>query len=418
MFIYKVKSGDTLTKISNRFSVNQNKIINDNNLSNPFTLLVGECLIIDKDMITYQVKNGDDLHKISDEFNISIDQIKKKNNINNRLKVGQELILDFKLPNKYKIYSNGYSYQNLSSEILKDNNSFLSTISPFAYKIKEDGTLNNFNPSNAIKQNNTPKVMVIANIKEKGGFSSEIAHIILSNRKIKSILINNIISEMKKENYVMLNIDLEYVKPEDKELFIEFIIDMKAKLNEANKKLSVALAPKTSSFQKGLLYEAHDYQQIGKIADYVIIMTYEWGYTYGEPMAVSPLPQVKSVIRYAKTVIPKEKIIMGIPNYGYDWKLPYKKGTAANSVSINEAIEKAKEKKVEIKHSKASLTPYYNYVEDGISHIVHFDDACSYNEKLKLIIKEQIGGLSIWTLSTSNIQLSKLINYYFSLNKF
>ena len=47
MFIYKVKSGDTLTKISNRFSINQNKIINDNNLSNPFTLLVGECLIID-----------------------------------------------------------------------------------------------------------------------------------------------------------------------------------------------------------------------------------------------------------------------------------------------------------------------------------------------------------------------------------
>ena len=369
-------------------------------------------------MITYQVKNGDDLHKISDEFNISIDQIKKKNNINNRLKVGQELILDFKLPNKYKIYSNGFSYQNLSSEILKENNSFLSTISPFAYKIKEDGTLNNFNPSNAIKQNNTPKVMVIANIKEKGGFSPEIAHIILSNRKIKSILINNIISEMKKENYVMLNIDLEYVKPEDKELFIEFIIDMKAKLNEANKKLSVALAPKTSSFQKGLLYEAHDYQQIGKIADYIIIMTYEWGYTYGEPMAVSPLPQVKSVIRYAKTVIPKEKIIMGIPNYGYDWKLPYQKGTAADSLSINEAIEKAKEKKVEIKHSKASLTPYYNYVEDGKSHVVHFDDALSYKEKIELAIKENIGGISIWTLSSSNVTLTKLIDNYFEIRKF
>ena len=49
-----------------------------------------------------------------------------------------------------------------------------------------------------------------------------------------------------------------------------------------------------------------------------------------------------------------------------------------------EADKYAKEKKVEIKHSKASLTPYYNYVEDGISHVVHFDDACSYNEKQSL----------------------------------
>lgn len=419
MFIYKIKSGDTLTNIASRFQINQSKIVEDNNLVAPYTLLVGQCLIIDVEKINYVIKKGDDLYKISNEYNIPISKIKESNNLtNNTLKANEKLILDYSNKNKYKAYINGYSYQNLSKEVINKYQNCLSTISPFAYKVTANGTLDNFNPSNNIMDNRLPKVMVIANVKEKGGFSAEIAHEILSNRKTKSVLINNIMEIMKKENYVMLNIDFEYVKPEDKDLFVEFIIDMKAKLNEVNKKLSIALAPKTSSFQKGLLYEAHDYQKIGKIADYVIIMTYEWGYTYGEPMAVSPLPQVKSVIRYAKTLIPKEKIIMGIPNYGYDWTLPYKKGTAADSLSINEANELALKEKVEIKHSKSSLTPYFNYKDNSNEHVVHFDDACSYKEKLELVIKEQIGGLSIWTISTSNVQLSKLINYFFSIMKF
>ena len=133
-------------------------------------------------------------------------------------------------------------------------------------------------------------------------------------------------------------------------------------------------------------------------------------------MAVSPLPQVKDVIRYAKSVVPKEKIIMGIPNYGYDWKLPYTTGTPADSISINEVYDLAIKEKVEIKHSSSYLTPYFNYVDSqGIKHVVHFDDACSYKEKLELIIREEIGGLSIWTITNSNIQLTKLIDYYFSI---
>ena len=416
MFIYTVKKGDSVSKLSKEFNINQINIITDNNLVAPYTLLIGQTLIIDVDRLNYKVKENDTFQSLEEEYDIPISKIKSINNIS-KLTIGETITFDYKT-NKYKGYVNGYCYQNLSEGTLNKYNKYLSTISPFAYKVKDDGTLDNFIIGNNIKNDNLPKVMVIANIKEKGGFSSEITHKILNDRRIKSILINNIIFEIKKENYKLLNVDFEYVNEDDKEAFIEFIIDMKAKLNEINKELSVCLAPKTSSFQKGLLYEAHDYQKIGKIADYLIIMTYEWGYTYGEPMAISPLPQVKDVIKYAKTVIPKEKIIMGIPNYGYDWTLPYKKGTAADSLSITEAMELALEEKVEIKHSKAYLTPYFNYKKDNVNHVVHFDDALSYKEKIELAIKENIGGISIWTLSSSNVTLTKLIDNYFEIRKF
>ena len=66
-----------------------------------------------------------------------------------------------------------------------------------------------------------------------------------------------------------------------------------------------------------------------------------WGYTYGPPMAVSPVDQVRRVLNYAVSVIPPEKILMGMPNYGYDWTLPYKQGTAARTVTNTGAIELA-----------------------------------------------------------------------------
>lgn len=97
-------------------------------------------------------------------------------------------------------------------------------------------------------------------------------------------------------------------------------------LNEYGYIVSVALAPKTSSTQAGLLYAGKDYRALGKAANYVLLMTYEWGYKYGPPMAVAPINKVRQVLDYAVTEIPPQKIHLGIPNYGYDWALPFIKG--------------------------------------------------------------------------------------------
>ena len=93
-----------------------------------------------------------------------------------------------------------------------------------------------------------------------------------------------------------------------------------------------ALAPKISAMQRGTIYEGHLYKEIGIASNAVFVMTYEWGYTYGPPQAVSPLPNVRAVLDYAVSEIPREKIFMGISNYGYDWTLPFEKGDKARSI--------------------------------------------------------------------------------------
>ena len=139
---------------------------------------------------------------------------------------------------------------------------------------------------------------------------------------------------MTEKGYRGLDIDFEYVRAEDGLAFAEFTGRVRRVLQVFGYPVLVALAPKTSPDQKGLLYEGIDYRLLGETADRVTLMTYEWGYTYGPPMAVAPLNMVRRVVEYAVSAIPVEKISLGIPNYGYEWPLPYVRGTTkAQSIS-------------------------------------------------------------------------------------
>ena len=85
---------------------------------------------------------------------------------------------------------------------------------------------------------------------------------------------------------------------------------------------------------------------IGEVVDFVVIMTYEWGYSGGPPMAVSPIGPVRKVLEYAVTEMTPNKIMMGQNLYGYDWTLPYKPGNPfAKALSPQQAIQLAKESK-------------------------------------------------------------------------
>lgn len=131
-----------------------------------------------------------------------------------------------------------------------------------------------------------------------------------------------------------------------------------------------------------MLYEAHDYKRIGEIVDRVIIMTYEWGYTYGPAMAVAPLHLVRKVVEYAIQEINPEKINLGIPTYGYDFTLPFKKGQKAKSLSYEDALALAYREKAKIYFEENSETPYFVYYKENKKHIVYYEDGRSIAKRL------------------------------------
>lgn len=424
MVIHIVKSGDTLYNISNFYGVPIEKLVLDNQISTPNKLAIGQNIVIDVDKINYTVKNGDTLYKISKMFDIPLSDIIESNpeiTNPNALNVGQVVVIP--LPNKEfgNIEVNGYAIANINEQVLNKTLPYLTYLAIFSYQAKDDGNMSLFYETNLIEKaraNNVAPLMVVTNIGGSGGFNSDVAHSILTNELAQTTLINNILNTLSTKNYYGVDIDFEYIYPYDKESYIQFLKKLNTELKKNNYYLSVAVAPKYRENQTGLLYEAHDYKQIGEIADRVIIMTYEWGYMYGPPMAISPYDQVEQVLTYAVTAIPSNKILMGMPNYAYDWTYPYSPNNPATTLTNVNAVNLAIEKGATIYFDKTAKAPYFNYVDNlNKKHIVWFDNAESTYERLKLVDKFKLAGVSYWTINNFFNQNWLVLNSMFDIKK-
>lgn len=132
-----------------------------------------------------------------------------------------------------------------------------------------------------------------------------------------------------------------------------------------------------------------------------IFHSYEWGYTYGPAMAVSPVNMVRRVLDYAVTEIPARKILMGVPNYGYNWTLPFVQGTAAKSVTNVGAVTLAGQVGARIRFDETAQAPFFRYYDgDGKQHEVWFEDARSIRAKLRLVNEYGLAGISFWNLNS------------------
>ena len=232
-----------------------------------------------------------------------------------------------------------------------------------------------------------------------GNFNSFLITAMVNSEAAKDNLLASLLATLQEKDFRGVDIDFEYIRPEDRIPFADFVAQVRDFLSPYGYHVSVALAPKTSDTQTGTLYEGMDYRLLGEAADSVLLMTYEWGYTYGPPMAVAPLNKVRQVVEYALTRIPPSKIDLGIPNYGYDWTLPFVQGSSrASTVSNLEAVRLAIEADVPIEFDEVAMSPHFRYEKDGRLHEVWFEDVRSYREKFSLLPSYGLRGMGYWQI--------------------
>lgn len=286
LIIYVVKPGDDIFKIAQRFNVSQEKIISDNQLANPENLVVGQTIVIDITSIPHTVTQGQSLYSIARSYRVSLDQIKAANpDIESpyRLEVGQVINVPINSQKLGTIQVNGYAFPNISMDVLEQTLPYLTYLSIFSYQVRPDGTLTPIDDEQLIQaalDAGVAPIMVITNIDESGGFSSDLARSILSDANVRQNLLNNVVTTMQEKNYYGLDIDFEYVYPENGDDYDTFLQETAARMEELGYTLTTAVAPKIRADQPGLLYEAHHYPAHGELANHIIIMTYEWGYRY------------------------------------------------------------------------------------------------------------------------------------------
>ncbi|MEN1966685.1 LysM peptidoglycan-binding domain-containing protein [Lentibacillus sp. N15] len=468
MIIHVVHPGETLWQIANRYAVDMNGIVHINGLPNPNQLLVGQSLVIPVPGTSHTVKAGETLWSIAQQYGVSIQTIIQANQLANPnvLSQGTNLFIpsmphivqpgetlaqiasrygttvqaimrENSLTNQNMIYPgvhlvipsrkpvievNAYTYQSEENAVnsLHEVGDLLTYFSPFAYMIKEDGTLQAMNDQRmiqaAVAENIVPMLSITNFTSSQTG--SNVAHLILSNSQLRNKVLTNVLQVMDQKGYKVLNVDFENVLPEDRENYNRFLQLAVDRLHPKGYLVSTALAPKTSATQGGLLYEAHDYEAHGRIADFVILMTYEWGYRLGPPQAISPINQMRQVVEYALSVMPAEKIFLGFQIYARDWLTPHVQGQEAETFSPQEAIRRAIQYGASIQYDTTAQSPFFRYVdEQGQSHEVWFEDARSAQAKFDLVKQYNLRGISYWALGYPYPQNWALLNDNFTIRK-
>lgn len=431
MVIYVVKAGDTLESIAENYGVPLSRIISQNELDERRPLVVGQNIVITFPNQIYTVKTGDTLEQIAEQYGVSVMSLLQNNpQLRGKTDIfeGQTIIIDYVGDKKGSMSVNGYIYPFVDRDVLIRTLPYLTYITLFTYGFMPDGSLVDRGiteyglDENEIislsKQYGVSPIMHLSTLTDAGVFSSELGNSILNNEQAQNILINNVINKMNEKGYYGFDVDFEYLDSSNRDKYTTFVQKLGNALRENGYILITALIPKASADQPGSLYESHDYGGLASVSDYVLLMTYEWGYTFGPPMAVAPLNEVEKVVRYALSEMSSQKIFLGVPNYAYDWPLPYEPGrTKATKITNVEAVELASEQGSVIFFDSVAKCPYFNYTTENTEHVVWFDDAQSIEEKLNLVPNNNLYGVSYWNLMQWFPQNWLVLNQQYEIEK-
>ncbi len=357
-------------------------------------------------MDIYIVKPGDTLYGIARRTGTTADHLAYLNQLNDPSRLVPNMALLVPGPertNRQEILVNAYAYPGISDATLNETLPYLSFLCPFSSRLTLDGELVTIDDGRlveaALAQNVAP-FLTVTNLSESGGFSSDIAHAVFTDQAVQDAAVENIFAALSRRRYAGVNLNIEYVYPFDRESYNQFLRRLSGLLHERGWYLTTAIAPKESADQEGLLYTAHDYAAHGRWADWVVLMTYEWGYTYSAPQAVSPVNRIRRVLDYAVTQMPVGSILLGLSNYGYRWRLPWRQGDAATVISNAAAQNLAVSVGAELRYDSTAQAPWFTYTDaSGQRSAVWYEDVRSVQARLDLVKEYNLAGVSWWTVN-------------------
>jgi spore germination protein len=281
------------------------------------------------------------------------------------------------------------------------NKSDFTGASPWMFGLQPDGSVVSSIPSasqrdadeavSELRDAGVPIIPTIANTRN-GSWDYPTVNHILNDATARQTNINSIVDLAVGQDFAGIDVDYENLLAGDRTAFTSFVADLAKALHAKKKTLSVELFAKTNDRGYDQRNVAQDYAAIGKIADQVRIMAYDWHWSTSEPGPIAPIDWVRDVLQYALTQIPAKKIILGVPEYGYDWV-----GNKGQLISWLQAYGIEQRYGAAVQWDNNAQSPWLTYRSaDGQKHIVWFENGYSSSAKLGLARSMGIGGAYLW----------------------
>ncbi len=292
-----------------------------------------------------------------------------------------------------------WDIRNGTATVLAHRQDF-TEVSPFIYGLAANGRIETqYAPSHAagvtaaiarLRQARLPVVPTLANI-TAGNWSYRPVARMLHDPVLLRQHVAAIVALVLAHGYAGIDIDYENLHATDRHAFTVFITDLAGALHAHGKTLSVAVFAKTSNAGYGQANLAQDYAALGRAADEVRVMAYNYHWSASPPGPVAPIGWVRAVLRYARTQIPGSKIILGIPLYGFDWS-----GGRGAALSWLHAFQLATRYHVRPSYDTAAQEPWFGYTAAGRRHVVWFETQASSRAKFEAAAGAGAGGVFLW----------------------
>lgn len=289
-----------------------------------------------------------------------------------------------------------YSGDSSSYNSMTANTSLINEIATDTYTVDSASNISGLVPTNQLTYANSNGIKTLAML--TNNFDGNIAKSVLESSTNRQTLINNVLSALKLNNYKGVNVDFEGIYYYDRSYYTTFINELYTALHSQGFTVTLSIPAKTSDSPTDSWSGAYDYAQLGNYSDQIVLMAYDEHYPGGTPGPIASISWVENVIKYAITVIPREKILLGTAAYGYDWS---SLGTKAYGISgiYNLAASYGST----IMWDSVSQSPYFTYKDSSsISHTVWFENSTSVGYKLDLVNNYNLSGIGIWRLGLEN----------------
>lgn len=281
-----------------------------------------------------------------------------------------------------------------SVQSINSNRGRFDMISSFSYLISKDGLKGDDHPEiiKASKDGGAKPLMVIHNYNH--GFSSKLAEDVISTPESRKNLIDSIMDKMNL-GFEGVNVDIEGIPYSLRDEYNAFLEELKDRF-DSKYLLTAALPAKTFDNKDGWS-GGFDYEKIGKVTDYVMIMAYDEHWNGGLPGPIASIGWVEKVVKYAVDNIESGKILLGLAAYGYDWS-----DVGTKSISQKDVKKLANMPSAKVRFDNKAKEVNIEYYKDGYRHVVWLEDEHSIGHKIYLVKKYGLAGVGIWKLGNED----------------
>lgn len=272
---------------------------------------------------------------------------------------------------------------------LRDHASQIDVLAPAWFHATANGAITG-NDSPAVTQFARAHGIKVVPIVSNADFNQGVAHALASDGARQTQLLDGLQWLVNNFGYDGVNIDFENVAPADRALFSAMMTNIYARLHPLGKLVTIALPPKTSETYAGWS-GAFDYSGIAPNVDLALLMAYDQHYSGGPAGPIADVAWVNDVLNYATAHVPHDKLLLGVPFYGYNWSLY---GGVARAMSYTDIVATVFANGGQIQMDQAAQSPFFNYG----GHRIWFENSTSLRAKVNLVAVHALAGWGGWRL--------------------